>query len=185
MYFSKSYKKNYSYSDDYDYQDYNDYDKEYKNYDDKYDDSYKDDNYKDDNYRNGSEYDEEQYYNEEYNNLKNYNDKYYYNDEYNENNKYASYNKETENDLSKDVDDDLAEYFSDAHIFSSKKQSNKKRNKRIIYKVDDKIMVLINKIQNKGQILFGPYDINKKQYYQIELADGNIIEADEKHISYQ
>lgn len=184
MYFNTDYDKDYNYSDD--YKDYDNYhSRDYKKYSNRYnnDNDYRDDSYRDDNNR--DDYDEERYYDEEYNdNLKSYKDKYYYNDDYNENDKY-SYNKEFENDLSKDVDEDLAEYFSDAHIFSSKKQSNKKRNKRIIYKVDDKIIVLVNKIQNKGQILFGPYDINKKQYYQIELADGNIIEADEKHISYQ
>lgn len=168
MYFDTRYNK--SYSNDYDYYGYNDYDQnysynQYNNYKDIYEDDYKDD-YKDDNEDLKNDYNEENYYNE--------NNDYYDND-----------NKELDKNLSKDVDEDLAEYFSDAHIFSSKKQSNKKRNKRIIYKVDDKIMVLINKVQNKGQILFGPYDVNKKQYYQIELTDGNIIEADEKHISYQ
>ena len=175
------------YSNSYDNKNYNDYASDYDDYNDKiYDDEIDYSNDKD--YNDYNDYDE-------YKDL-NYNNRYYYNDEEedDENNNYNKINKyqdnmefDTETDLNKDIDDDLAEYFSDARVFSAsaKKNSNKKRNKRIIYKVDDKIIVMANKIQNKGQIIFGPYDVNKKAYYQIELADGNIIEADEKHICYQ
>ena len=144
---------------------------------------------------NNEYYDNDDYY---YNENKNYdinNDEelsYYQLNSYDEDEYYEKLYKENkykddmiDDDNVENIDDDLVEYFSDARVYSNKKNPNKKRNKRIIYKIDDNILVLNNKVKNKGIILFGPYDVNKKNMYQIELANGDIIEADEKHISYQ
>lgn len=123
-----------------------------------------------------------------------YYDKDQYNDQYNDNyndDRYDDYNDENyidENiqntDLS--IDEDLAGYFNDARLFSMKAEDEnvKKKPKKIIYKIDDKVIISMNKTKVKGQILFGPYDVNKKQMYQIELEDGQLIESDDKHLQY-
>ena len=127
-----------------------------------------------------------------------YEDKYssYYNDEYQDeySSKKKSFYDEEENDednddsekLAETMDNDLAGYFSDARLFSSPKKKMgdtiKKKPKKIVYKAGEKIVVSANRAQNVGHILFGPYEANKKQMYQIELETGELVEADDKHI---
>lgn len=205
------YKKNYDYDENDYYEDsYDLYDKYYsKSYKRDFyrNDSYKNDFYKDDYdygannddyyYDDNDETDEElieqyytyddQYKNEEYDNL--YENQYnsQYDDQYKDDTENELYENET--NLNDKVDDDLAGYFSDARLFNtaSKKKpedEKKKKPKRIIYKANDKIVFNVNKATVSGIILFGPYDVNKKQMYQIELEDGSLAEADEKHIRY-
>lgn len=155
----------------------------------------------------GYDYDENDYMNENYSYYSSSTNKNLYGDE--ENDYIDDYAEETNVDFIKEeynyeedkdyyasdelngneleTDDDLADYFADARIFSTKKKTikAKKRPKKQIYKADEKIIVSMNKEKNSGIILFGPYDVNKKQMYQIELDDGSIIEADDKHIAYQ
>lgn len=165
-----------SYDDNYD--SYNNFDEKYykQSYKESYDYNSYNDSYDNDEYGNNYDNDEYNYYGK--------NKKSYSFDEGEEN---AEDELDDDSALAKNIDDDLADYFSDARIFSTKKNndSTKKRAKKIVYKTDDKIIAMINKEKNNGIILFGPYEVNKKQMYQIELDSGDIIEADDKHIIYQ
>ena len=127
----------------------------------------------------------------------------YHDDEYNDDYGFSSKKKsksfydlnnddedeeENEEPLEKNVDDDLAGYFADARMFSSKKKlvdTMKKKPKKIVYKADDKVTVTANKTVSNGTIVFGPYEVNKKQMYQVELDNGDLIEMHDKHIKYQ
>ena len=159
-------KYSYKYKNSYD--DYNDdYNGYYNDYDNDYYNEYYDNN----------EYSSRKYYNKK--------DLYeeYENDDLNE---YDDNEEITDNDIS--IDEDLAGYFTDARLYSMKTNDDsntKKKPKKIIYKIDDKVIISMNKTTSKGQILFGPYEVNKKQMYQIELEDGQLIEADDKHLQYQ
>ena len=98
--------------------------------------------------------------------------------------------EETEENISaNDVDDDLAGYFADARSFSNKKKPEdqvKKKPKKIIYKAGDLVKIAFNRTTKYGTILFGPYEMNKKQMYQIELDDTQeLFETDDKHLSYK
>ena len=161
-----------------------------KKYNDYYDDYNGEYYYDDDNYYNSDKYYDRYYRNNNDDNDEE--DRYLDNDDEIENESYNNYNDDDNNDNDNDedeinsIDDDLAGYFSDARIFSSKKNTDntKKRAKKIVYKIDDKIVVSTNKTKNNGIVLFGPYNVNNKQMYQIELDNGNIIEIDDKHIAY-
>lgn len=159
-----------------------------KKYNDYYDDYNGEYYYDDDNYYNSDKY-YDRYYRNNNDDDNDEEDRYLDNDDEMENENYNNYNDD-DNDNDEDeinsIDDDLAGYFSDARIFSSKKNTDntKKRAKKIVYKIDDKIVVSTNKTKNNGIVLFGPYNVNNKQMYQIELDNGNIIEIDDKHITY-
>ena len=116
-------------------------------------------------------------------------------DEYNgygddlQNNLKYDYQYETDDeedeDISQDlsIDKDLAGYFSDARVSTkSKSSTNKKKVKKITYKTGTK--VLINK-KEEGTIIYGPYESNKKQMYEVELANGDLISIDDKHMQPQ
>lgn len=158
-----------------------------KKYNDYYDDYNGEYYYDDDNYYNSDKY-YDRYYRNNNDDDNEDEDRYLDNDDEMENENYDNYNDNNDNDEEEinSIDDDLAGYFSDARIFSSKKNTDntKKRAKKIVYKIDDKIVVSTNKIKNNGIVLFGPYNVNNKQMYQIELDNGNIIEIDDKHIAY-
>lgn len=137
------------------------------------------------NYNKYNDYIDDEYYDKE-----KYNDSYdndRYDDNYNDENYIdENYNDENIQNTDLSIDEDLAGYFNDARLFSMKAEDEnvKKKPKKIIYKIDDKVIISMNKTKVKGQILFGPYDVNKKQMYQIELEDGQLIESDDKHLQY-
>lgn len=159
------------------------------NYDKDYDDL---DNYlEEDDYN----YDEERY-NQYDNEYKNY---YYDNEE--EDPSYQTHTKKSINDIFNDdeedelnesdnklinaMDNDLAGYFSDARLFAPKKKmvdTMKKKPKRIFHKAEAKVIVSINRQTLNAKVLFGPYESNKKQVYQLELDTGELAEIDEKKI---
>ena len=104
---------------------------------------------------------------------------------------YYSFDDEDDEDeasdeaqLMKSMDGDLAGYFSDARMFTPKKMTNsmKKKPKKIIYKNGDQVIVT-NK--GNGSIIYGPYEVNKKQMYEVELANGDLISIDDKHLQPQ
>lgn len=108
-----------------------------------------------------------------------------FNDDEDEEAMTSTANDNADNDLLQSVDDDLAGYFSDARLFAPKKKmvdTMKKKPKRIIHKAGAKVNATVNKQAVTGIILFGPYESNKKQMYQLELDSGEIIEAEEKKI---
>ena len=82
-----------------------------------------------------------------------------------------------DNKLANDMDDDLAEYFSDARMMP--KKTSKKKKAKVVYKTGDEVTTK----QGKGHIIYGPYEVNKKQMYEIELDSGDLISLDDKHIS--
>lgn len=155
------------------------YDKDYDNYSDdydydKYDESYKEDYH--DAYYTDESYDDPSYQN----NLKKSIDTIFDDDEELENN-----DNESDEKLMKSMDNDLAGYFSDARLFAPKKKlvdTMKKKPKRIIHKAGTKVIASINRQVVNGTVLFGPYESNKKQMYQIELESGDLAEIDEKKI---
>lgn len=104
---------------------------------------------------------------------------------------YYSFDDEEDEDeasdearLMKSIDGDLAGYFSDARMFAPKKMTNnmKKKPKKIVYKNGDQVIVA-NK--GNGSIIYGPYEVNKKQMYEVELANGDLISIDDKHLQPQ
>lgn len=143
-------------------------------------DYYDNDNRQYYNYNKYNDYIDDEYYDKDQ-----YNDKYD-NDRYDDNYNDENYIDENIQNTDLSIDEDLAGYFNDARLFSMKAEDEnvKKKPKRIIYKIDDKVIISMNKTKVKGQVLFGPYDVNKKQMYQIELEDGQLIEADDKHLQY-
>ena len=144
---------------------------------------------------------------DEYDSYDNYQDEYNYKDDYKDaylNESYEeSYEKkpyksihtifeddEAESDesnanLMNSMDNDLAGYFSDARLFAPKKKlvdTIKKKPKRVIHKAGVRVTATVNKQSVTGVVLFGPYESNKKQMYQLELDSGEIIEAEEKKL---
>ena len=82
---------------------------------------------------------------------------------------------EKEEEIIKNLDDDLVKYFGDAKIITNKKiNNNLKKNKKKDFIIGQK--VIINGIC--GKIIFGPYEINNKLMCEIELENGNIISED-------
>ena len=82
--------------------------------------------------------------------------------------------------LMKSMDGDLAGYFSDARVFAPKKSAaQKKAKKPQPYKNGEKVIVN----GKEGTVVYGPYEVNKKKMYEIELVDGDLISTDDKHIS--
>ena len=164
------------------------YDKNYNSYKNNYDESYNDD------------YNENFYLDEDYKyNDYNKNDYMSYTDDSYDDlqpKQYKSINaifddgdesEEDEDDssLMHTIDNDLAGYFSDARLGIPKKKmvdTMKKKPKRIIYKAGDQVIATINRQTVKGTVLFGPYESNKKQMYQLELENGEIAEAEEKKL---
>lgn len=169
-----------------------------RNYDDDYT-SYKDDDYMDYEYDNEN-YNDDSYtaYQDDYKDM--YNDSYdefeyekkkyksintIFDDDEEDNDITANEEADVDADLMKSMDNDLAGYFSDARLFAPKKKlvdTMKKKPKRVIHKAGARINTTINKQNVTGIVLFGPYESNKKQMYQLELDSGEIIEAEEKKI---
>ena len=83
--------------------------------------------------------------------------------------------------LVSNMDNDLAGYFSDARVFAKKTTSTKKKQKQKTssYKIGDKVTVK----GVKGSIIFGPYEVDKKKMYEIELDNGELISIDDKKIN--
>ena len=94
---------------------------------------------------------------------------------------YEEEESEDDSRLMNNMDDDLAEYFSDARMLPKKTSSTtmKKKKNKVVFKTGDKIECK----EGTGSILYGPYDVDTKKMYEIELDNGNIISIDEKHIS--
>ena len=169
------------------------YDKNYNSYKNDYDDDYS--------YNSDNDYNDNFYSNEDYKYNDNDYDKdgyiKYTDDSYDDlqpPKRYKSINaifddgEDSEDDdddssLMHTVDNDLAGYFSDARLGMPKKKmvdTMKKKPKRITYKAGDQVTATINRQTVTGTILFGPYESNKKQMYQLELDNGEIAEAEEK-----
>ena len=82
---------------------------------------------------------------------------------------------EKEEEIIKNLDDDLVKYFGDAKIITKKKLNNNfKKNKKSDFTIGQKVN--INGIY--GKIIFGPYEINNKLMCEIELENGNIVSED-------
>jgi len=91
---------------------------------------------------------------------------------------------EHDEDIFKILDPDILKYLNDDRSFSKKsfiKPSSlikKKKKDKIIYEIGEKI-----KIKNeKCCIIYGPYEIEGKQMYEIETNAGNIISIEDKFI---
>ena len=77
------------------------------------------------------------------------------------------------------LDDELLEMFSEARIITKRSSKQKKKKEKIVYLMGDNV-----KVNNrKGIILYGPYEIDNKQMYEIEIENEGVISAEEKHIT--
>lgn len=116
------------------------------------------------------------YYSEDNEDYNSYNEKKFVTDDL-----YEEEDSDDDSRLMNNMDDDLAEYFSDARMLPKKTASTtmKKKKNKIIFKTGDKVECK----EGTGSILYGPYDVDAKKMYEIELDNGNIISIDEKHIS--
>lgn len=87
---------------------------------------------------------------------------------------------EKENNLYKQLDPDLIEYFNDARIIKRKTNFKSKKNKKdkIVYNVGEKVSIN-NEICT---ILYGPYEKDNKVYYEIENSKENVLAVEEKNI---
>lgn len=131
---------------------YLDYDKEYKDYDKDFDKDYEEE-YK--NYTKDSSLDSD------------------FNDEDEEEVEVDTINPDT-------VDKDIMGYFVDARVTSKRSTTFKKKKKeKITYQVGQAIF-LTNKKCN-ATIVYGPYELDKKQMYEVEL-DNTVISVEERHI---
>ena len=148
---------------------------DYEQYEDFNDNDYI--NYKDDNEFSTDYYDDPSY---QKTNKKSIND--IFNDD--EDDEEEGENSEN-NTLENTMDNDLAGYFSDARLFAPKKKMTdtmKKKPKRIFHKAGAQVTATINRQTVNAKVLFGPYESNKKQVYQLELDNGDLAEVDEKKI---
>ena len=85
----------------------------------------------------------------------------------------------------KSLDTDLAQYFDEDGLDDFNDVSNtsirsKRGNKnlKIIYELGDNVMVE----EVLGRIIFGPYELNKLNYYEIESEKGKIFNSVDKNI---
>lgn len=85
-------------------------------------------------------------------------------------------NEEEEKDISKVLDDDLLEYFNDAKIYVSKNGSKSKRKKKekIIFESGQTVFYK----NEKCSVIYGPYERDGKQMYELETESDNIISAE-------
>jgi hypothetical protein len=110
------------------------------------------------------------------------------NDDMNINPIYSSLNEEDDEDedisdninedkLKNTIDDEkLLECFSDARMSTKGHGSTtmkKKKKDKIIYNIGDKVVYR----KKKASVLFGPYEKNYKQIYEIQMEDGTVTSA--------
>lgn len=109
---------------------------------------------------------------------------------------YSSYNYSQDEDFQDEessefkeqtdkIDDDLADYFSDARVGVKPKNNKKKKNvkqKRVIFSSGDIVNIKRLGQEFKASIIYGPYEVDKKQMYEVEINGGEIIEIGEKFI---
>lgn len=86
--------------------------------------------------------------------------------------------EEDEGRLIKKLDDELLEMFSEARIITKKSSKQKKKKEKIIYTMGDAVKAS----GRKGSILYGPYEVNGKQMYEIEIDGNGVISVEEKNI---
>ena len=90
--------------------------------------------------------------------------------------------EECEGDISKVLDPELLEYFNDAKVIGSKKtnfsKQKKKKKDKVVYESDQKVKFK----GKKCTILYGPYDKDNKQFYELETENGNVISAEYSQI---
>lgn len=86
--------------------------------------------------------------------------------------------EESEQRLIRKLDDELLEYFSEARIISKKPSGKHKKKEKIIYLAGQEVTVQ----GRKGTIIYGPYDQDGKQMYEIELENNGVICTEDKHI---
>ena len=87
---------------------------------------------------------------------------------------------ESEQRLINKLDDELIEYFSDARIIIKKTlKKNKKKKEKVIYTIGQ----TVNIGTKKGIIIYGPYEVDGKSMYEIEIDDNGVISVEEKYIN--
>lgn len=86
--------------------------------------------------------------------------------------------EEEEERLITKLDDELIEMFSDARIITKKSFKTKKKKDKIIYITGDAVKAN----GRKGNILYGPYEVDGKQMYEVEIDGNGVISAEEKNI---
>ena len=136
-----------------------------------------------------------------YGSRKNYDDFDYDNDVYErydngiDTYSYSSYNYSQEDNYQDEessefkeqtdkIDDDLADYFSDARVGVKSKNKKKKtmKPKKIVFSSGDIVNIKRAGKEIKASIIYGPYEVDKKQMYEVEIDGGEIIEIGEKFI---
>ena len=90
--------------------------------------------------------------------------------------------EECNGDITKVLDSELIEYFNDARVIPSKKnnlfKTKKKKRDKIIFEMDQKVKVN----GTKCIVLYGPFEKDNKQYYELETEAGNVIRAEYNQI---
>ena len=133
--------------------------------------------YKNYNYDEYDSYDKD--YDKDYENLykENYDNEYL--NDYNEDID-SDDNEENDSINIATVDKDVMEYFLDGRVASKKSTTFKKKKKdKITYK-NGQAVFITNKKCN-ATIIYGPYELDKKQMYEIEI-DNTVISIEEKYI---
>jgi hypothetical protein len=77
------------------------------------------------------------------------------------------------------LDPELMEMFSEARIITKKSSKSKKKKEKVIYNCGERVSVK----GKKGTIIYGPYEVDNKQMYEIDIDDNGVISAEEKHIT--
>jgi hypothetical protein len=90
---------------------------------------------------------------------------------------------ERDDDIFKVLDPEILEYLNDEKSTPIKKtiktsSLKKKKKDKIVYEVDEKVRVK----GEKCSIIYGPYEVDGKQMYEIETSQGNVISVEDKFI---
>lgn len=84
---------------------------------------------------------------------------------------------EREDNIIKVLDPDLIEYFNEAQVIKKKtfnSKTKKSKKDREIYPAGTPV-----KFQNQQcTVLYGPYDLDGKDMYELETTDGNVISGE-------